>query len=281
MLPTLVAQPPEGDQWQHEIKYDGYRTQIVVGDGMAWAFTRNGYDWSQQYRPIIEAVRQLHCSSVVLDGEIVVQDEHGRSDFGALQATITHHPDRLLFYAFDLLGINGRDLRAVPLVDRRECLADLIGDHDPTGLIQYSAHIVGDGAAMFEAADAMGLEGIVSKKLHSRYRSGRSTAWLKVKCFAEAEFVVIGTEQGAGPTTALLARETDAGLEYAGGAMLTVPNAERDRFWSEAERLKVGKPSLPIAKKGAAWMRPEMRVRVRYLKGSDKLRHATVLRLLP
>lgn len=280
MLPTLVAEPPEGDGWSHEIKYDGYRTELVIAGREARAFTRNGHDWTEKYRPIVQAAATLPCRSAMIDGEMVVQDEHGRSDFDALRSAITRRPDRLIFYAFDLLHLNGRDHRPQSLMERRADLAELVGAPDPACPIQFSANVIGNGAAMFDAADAMGLEGIVSKKLGSRYRSGLSTAWLKIKCFAEDEFVVIGTEQGVGPTTALVARETDEGLEYAGGAMLTLGAAERDHFWAHAERLKSDRPPLRTGKKAAVWIRPELRVRVRYLKGSDKLRHATVLRLL-
>jgi ATP-dependent DNA ligase len=134
---------------------------------------------------------------------------------------------------------------------------------------------------MFEAADRMGLEGIVSKKAASRYRSGRSLEWLKTKCFAEGEFVVIGTERGVGPSSALLAAEADDGLHYVGGAMITLPERQRERFWQMMETRAISIPAISTTKKGAQWVRPELRVRVRYLKGSDKLRHATVLRMLP
>lgn len=279
MLPTLAAQAPEGDQWQHEIKYDGYRTLIAVDGQEARAFTRNGHDWTDRYRPLVEAARSLR-RPMMLDGEVVVQDEHGRSDFSTLPSTITHHPDRLIFYAFDLLSLGGKDLRSSPLMERRAQLADLIGGNGPTSCIQFSEHVVGNGAAMFEAADRLGLEGIVSKKLSSRYRSGQTRAWLKVKCFAEAEFVVVGVEHDSGPTTLLLARDTESGLEYVGGAILTLFEEERGAFWFIADRLRISGPPLPLPRrKHVTWMSPELRAEVRYLKGADKLRHATVLRL--
>jgi ATP-dependent DNA ligase len=134
---------------------------------------------------------------------------------------------------------------------------------------------------MFESADALGLEGIVSKKLGSRYRSGRTTAWLKIKCFAEGEFVVVGIERGDGAPTALVARQISGDLEYAGNAMVTLAEPERELFWTEMEHLKRDAPALPMRKRsGVQWVTPAVRLRVRYLKGSDKLRHATVRRLV-
>ena len=128
----------------------------------------------------------------------------------------------------------------------------------------------------------MGLEGIVSKRRRSRYRSGASRAWLKVKCFAEAEFVVIGTERGEKAPIALLARETTAGLEYAGAAMVTLSSGDRERFWAEMARLAVERPAVTVSGvREALWVRPELRVRARFLKGEEMLRHATLCGLSP
>jgi DNA ligase D-like protein (predicted ligase) len=281
MLATLADEPPEGDDWLHEIKYDGYRTQLVIDGADVRAFTRNGFDWTDKYPAAVRAAGELRCSSAIVEGEMIIQDEQGRSDYHGFKAAMTRRPEALVFMAFDLLHLNGRDLRKEPLLERRLRLQELVGCQDPGCRIQFSEHVIGNGAAIFEAADRMGLEGIVSKRVRSRYRSGRSLDWLKVKCFAEGEFVVIGTDRGVGPTTALLAQEIDGQLEYAGGAMLTLPQAGRERFWSEVERLHRPKPVLPMPRKAEAqWTEPEMRVKVRYLKGSDKLRHATLLELV-
>jgi ATP-dependent DNA ligase len=133
---------------------------------------------------------------------------------------------------------------------------------------------------MLAAADGMGLEGIVSKRRTSRYRSGRAAAWLKIKCFAEGEFMVIGTERGDKAPTALLARETENGLEYAGGAMVTLAEPERSYFWSEIERLRQDRPAIAMKSKGATWVQPVLSVRARFLKGEEMLRHATVKQVL-
>jgi DNA ligase D-like protein (predicted ligase) len=280
MLPTLVTEPPKGAEWQHEIKYDGYRTQLVIQGGSVRAYTRNGHDWTDRYRPLVQAAAELSCSSAVLDGEVIVQDEQGRPDFGSLKEAIHRWPQSLVFMAFDLLHWDGRDLRRDPLEDRRAALARLIGCHDPSCSIQLSEHVIGDGVAMLAAADQMGLEGIVSKKRSGRYRSGRASTWVKVKCFAEAEFIVIGTERGEKAPTALLARETEQGLEYAGGAMVTLAERERSYFWNEVERLRQDRPAIPMKSKAATWLQPGLRVRARFLKGEEMLRHATVKKVL-
>jgi bifunctional non-homologous end joining protein LigD len=278
MLPTLIAEAPEGDDWLHEIKYDGYRTQLVIDGAGVRAFTRNGFDWSDRYPSPLRAAGEVRCSSAILDGEMIVQDELGRSDFGAFKSAMLREPERIVFMAFDLLHLDGADLRPAPLIERRARLQELVGCHDPSCCIQYSEHVIGGGGAMFNACDRMGLEGIVSKRLRSRYRSGRTRDWLKVKCWAEGEFVVVGLERGQdGPPMALLARESGVGLEYAGGAAVTLGGGDRERFWRAVERLSTGEPIAGAPRKAPAqWLRPELRVRARYLKGSGKLRHATV-----
>ncbi len=277
MMPTLVDAPPEGDEWQHEIKYDGYRTQLVIDGGQARAFTRNGYDWTGKYPGVVRAAEDLWCASAIIDGEVIIQDEQGRSDFGSFKSAMETRPEELVFMAFDLLSLNGGDLRSKPLIERRQSLQELLGTNDPSCCIHFSDHVVGSGADLFLAADQMGLEGIVSKRITSRYRSGPTKSWLKVKSFGEGEFIVIGTARGERAPTALLARETADGLEYAGSAMVTLPEPDRETFWRLNELLKVERSALPLVpRKETSWLRPAMRVRVKFLKGEEMLRHATV-----
>jgi bifunctional non-homologous end joining protein LigD len=115
----LTDQPPEGADWIHEIKHDGYRTMLTVERGTARAYTRNGHDWSDRYAGIIASARKLPCRSAILDGEVIVQDARGVSDFEALQAALRSQPAQLIFYAFDLLHLDGKDLREKPLIERR------------------------------------------------------------------------------------------------------------------------------------------------------------------
>ena len=114
-----MDQPPSGDGWIHEIKHDGYRTLLVLDRGSVRAFTRNGHDWSDRYPGIVASAARLGCRAAILDGEVIVQDPRGASDFGALQQALRHWSHELIFYTFDILHLDGIDLRALPLVDRR------------------------------------------------------------------------------------------------------------------------------------------------------------------
>lgn len=277
MQPSLVDEPPDGDGWLHEVKYDGYRTQLHIEPAGIRAYTRNAFDWSVRYMPVVEAAGSIPCISAIIDGEMIVQDPEGRSDFHGLRAAISQRPHDLVLMCFDLLHLNGEDLRAEPVEQRRARLADLLGPHDPSRPFQLSEHVTGGGADFFAAVDRMGLEGIVSKRVGSRYRSGPTKAWLKTKTFVEEELVVIGTERGDKAPIALLARENNGALEYAGGAMVTLRQPDRDRFWQTTEALKRPRPALPMKpRKDASWTEPAMRVTVRTLRGEEMLRHATV-----
>jgi bifunctional non-homologous end joining protein LigD len=278
MLPTLVDAPPEGGEWLHEIKYDGFRTQIAVRGAEGRAFTRAGHDWTAKYHRLVEAAAALGAGEALIDGEVIVQDESGRSDFGALQGAIARSPERLVLMAFDLLHLDERDLRALPVEERRARLEELLGANDPGSPIQFSSHVEGGGGDFFHAADAMGLEGIVSKKKGSRYRSGHARTWLKAKTFAESEFVVVAVERGAKAPVAILARDGLTGLELAGPAMVTLADPERERFWSAVEALKTKRPAVALAKrKEGSFVEPRLRVRARHLRGEETLRHATVI----
>src|SRR5262245_40493855 len=193
-LPSLTDQPPEGGNWIHEVKHDGYRTMLVVERGTARAYTRNGHDWSDRYPGIIASARKLPCRTAILDGEIIVQDGRGVSDFEALQAALRSRTANLIFYGFDLLHLDGKDLREKPLLERRNKLKELIG-RDSDSRVQFSEEFIGDAVAFFRACAAHELEGIVSKLATSRYRSGRSKTWLKTKCFTESEFLLLGIDR--------------------------------------------------------------------------------------
>lgn len=281
LLPTLSNEPPVGEGWEHEIKYDGYRTMLVLGRDGDRAYTRRGFDWSARYARVLAEAKGLACKSAYLDGETVVQDEQGRSDFAAFQSELgSGSGERFVFYAFDLLAVDGEDLRAQPLSQRRALLRQLVGGHDPERRIQFSDSLTG-GGEMWTAACAMGLEGIVSKRLSSRYVSGRRRSWLKVKCFDEGDLVIIGADHQPGkPAFALLARETPDGLTYAGSAFITLTREDRDRFWTMAERGPLARPPIAMPKgRTAIWMAPNLRARVQFLKGDGKLRHATLREL--
>ncbi|MDW6020645.1 hypothetical protein SAZ10_02590 [Mesorhizobium sp. BAC0120] len=162
-LATLVETPPTGPDWLHEIKYDGYRTELIIEQGRARAFTRRGADWSRKYQPIIEAAAELAVESAIVDGEVVTFEDDGRTSIEAFRNAMSSAPGRLVYVAFDLLHLDGKDLRKLPCRGRRERLEGLLAGRSG-GPIQFSEHIVGNGARYYDHACELGLEGIVSKR---------------------------------------------------------------------------------------------------------------------
>jgi bifunctional non-homologous end joining protein LigD len=176
-IPTRAVKPPAGPGWLHEIKHDGYRLQVRREGGAVRLFTRRGYDWSGRYPSIAVTAMLLRAKSFTLDGEAVVCGPDGVAIFDALHRRGT--VSEAMLYAFDLLELDGEDLRALPLVDRKKRLARLLSGRR-LGIV-LSDHTDEDGALVFRQACRMGLEGIVSKRLSAPYQSGRSRDWLKVK----------------------------------------------------------------------------------------------------
>jgi bifunctional non-homologous end joining protein LigD len=180
-LPTLAQHVPSGPQWVHEIKHDGFRFICRRDGDRVWVFSRDGDDWTDRAPAITEALAALKLRSVTIDGEGVLCGSDGVSDFWRLRAALARQGSRRVFlYAFDLLELDGRDLRARPWEDRRKALTKLLrkaGDG-----IQLCQHLaITDGATIFRHACAMGLEGIVAKRRDLPYRSGRSKDWITVK----------------------------------------------------------------------------------------------------
>ena len=277
MLPTLVDEAPDGAEWHHEIKYDGYRTILSLDREHTAAFTRNGFDWTDRYMDVVENALQLRCGSALIDGEMCVQNAAGITDFKALRSALKSSPGRLVLFAFDLLALDGRDLRAEPLVDRRRRLQDLVGA-GRAPRIHFSGEHVGDGPAFFKAADEHGLEGIVSKRADSRYVSGRAKTWLKVKSFTVGDYSVLGVERSdTGIPVALLAT-LGRDPTYVGNAMVTLPTKERESFWRSVERMGTPKARLAGLTKNrkATWIKEGLVARVRHLRGEEKLRHASM-----
>lgn len=195
-LATLADDVPKGDQWIHELKYDGYRLLAFIRKGKVRFFTRNQLDWTDRFSPLVHGVEKLSVEDAILDGEVVVQKEDGTTDFQALQNALkTGEKDRLAYYVFDIPYCDGHDLMQVPLLERKKLLKHiLVPDDVPAmaGLIRFSDHIEGEGVAVFKNACSYALEGIVSKNVDSSYQQRRSTDWLKVKCSQRQEFVVGG-----------------------------------------------------------------------------------------
>ncbi|WP_245895298.1 ATP-dependent DNA ligase [Devosia submarina] len=272
MQPRLVDQPPAGEGWLHEIKYDGYRCQLHIDGSQITTYTRNGHDWTHKFGPIAKAARAIPARQAIIDGEICVQDERGVTDFSALQSAIKSRPQDLVFFAFDLLHLNGGDLRPAPLEERRAKLRLLISQV-PGSRIVMSDEYDGDGAAFFDLVSDLDLEGMVSKRKGSRYWSGSSEAWRKTKCWAVSTMAVIGVERDkAGVPYALLANERG----YQGAAFVGLPVGLRREFWRYVEGKAAAVAPIVGLKKSATWLQPGMTAKVRYLKGSDKMRHAVV-----
>jgi ATP-dependent DNA ligase len=175
-IPTRVKEPPEDEGWVHEVNLDGYRTQIIIDKGGVRLYSKNGRDWTTKYWPIALAV-ELPCRAAIIDGEVIVSGEQGAPDCPALEATIWNEPSRLVFVAFDILHLDGRNLASLPLLQRKQALWQLI-EHGPHK-IQYSEHFEGSALAIFRAIEKVGLESIISKRADSRYKSGPSNTWLE------------------------------------------------------------------------------------------------------
>lgn len=282
-LATPVDEPPEGTHWIHEIKQDGFRCQVLREQGQARVLTRNGHDWSDRYPTIVHAVSKLRCRSAIIDGEAIVQDGNGASDFEALSSAIwSPRPDNIILYAFDLMHLDGADLRQQPLSVRRSVLKVLIGN-DENSRIQFSDEFVGDGAVLFKACRDHGLEDIVSKQALAPYRSGRSKTWLKTKCFTESTFVVVGTDRDrkTGALRALLAHPNSEGMNYAGTAFIALGGDARSELLAEVGRLTTSWTAFKSSRlTDVKWCQPKLTVRVKHLAGSKTLRHATVRELV-
>lgn len=191
-LATLAPKPPKGERWIHEIKFDGYRLQARIEAGRVKLLTRTGLDWTKKFgKQIMAAFQDLPVGTAVIDGELVVENAAGASDFSALQADLsTDRTDRFVFYVFDLLHLDGYDLQALPLTERKAVLQNLVTNASTQ--IRFSEHFEGDGALIHDHACRLGLEGIVSKLHNAPYRSGRGKSWVKSKCSQHQEFVIAG-----------------------------------------------------------------------------------------
>jgi bifunctional non-homologous end joining protein LigD len=191
-LAKLVESAPSGTNWLHEIKLDGYRMQARIDGGEVRLLTRKGLDWTAKFKPVANALKGLKLPSALLDGEIVVEDEVGVSSFSALQQELKGKGERFVYYVFDLLYLDGEDLRKATLADRKAALQLLFDDLPQGGAIRFSDHIEEDGATLVRHACRMGLEGIISKRADRPYRSGRGEDWVKSKCTQRQELVIAG-----------------------------------------------------------------------------------------
>ncbi len=286
-LATLSAKAPDGTDWVHEIKFDGYRIQARLTDGAVTLKTRTGLDWTQKFPTVAEAGAELGSHDAILDGEIVSADEQGVSDFSALQEDLkTGRYDRLVYYVFDILHLDGFELTSAALVDRKQALAQLLDGLPKNGVIRLSEHFEADGTVVLKHACQMNLEGVLSKRGDAPYRSGRTGDWLKTKCSNSQEFVVAGygpSDVSPRRVRALVLGYYDKGaLHYAGRVGTGFSDAMRDDWWKKLEALRIDKPpfgSVPQEEKGrpVRWVEPRMVVEVdfRGWTGAGRVRQAS------
>jgi bifunctional non-homologous end joining protein LigD len=283
-LATLVDAAPPGDGWIHEVKYDGYRLICVADGRRVRLWTRTGQDWTTRFPTIARAIESLDIEAV-LDGEGVVLRPDGLTSFQDLQNALRGvKTGTLCCYVFDLLSLSGRDLRDLPLLERKARLADLIADTDDTAVIRYSDHVVGDGPRFYRQACAHGLEGIMSKRAAAPYRAGRGRDWLKVKCVLEQEFVIGGFTEPSGSRGGLGALLVGAyaaeGLKFAGKVGTGFTARVLDELRGRLVRLERRTPPFVDPPRGAAargvhWTAPELVAEVHFTAWTDdgRLRH--------
>jgi bifunctional non-homologous end joining protein LigD len=272
-LATLRAAPPQAPEWIHEIKLDGYRIEARLDRGKVRLLTRKALDWTHRFERIAKAVAALPADTALLDGELVVENEQGVSSFSMLQGDLKDgHGDRLVYWVFDLLHLDGRDLRNEPLVERKAALKRLLKGQSRTGPLRYVDHLDEDGAVIFKHACDMNLEGIVSKLRDAPYRPGRSENFVKVKCHNAQEFVVAGFS----PSTAMphavgaltVAFHENGKLRYAGRVGTGYTQKTARELWKRLNWLRVDRPPVVLPqderRKNVVWVKPEVVVETEF-----------------
>ncbi|OCO98428.1 MULTISPECIES: DNA ligase D [unclassified Ensifer] len=279
--PKPPGAPPEKATWLHEIKFDGYRTMVDISDGKVRLITRSGLDWTKRYGDLPDAFRKLPCREAIIDGEIVVLDDKGISRFALLQDALSSGADgKLVFYAFDILYLDGWNLTEVALDKRKGLLAQLLqGQVSSRSAIQFSDHVEGDGRGLYDHAAELGLEGIVSKRTSAPYRSGRTQTWTKTKALKSEDFAIAGyttSEAAEGLAALALGEWMDGELHYR-GKVGTGFDAETARLLlTRLEGLRSDAIALEGAPKEITWVRPVLNARIHYSNRTtdNVLRHA-------
>ncbi len=287
-LATLAEKAPDSGNWIHEIKFDGYRLQARLEDGKVVLLTRNGLDWTGKFPGIAKAVAALKADRALIDGELVVDDPDGVSSFSLLQQELTSgRPDRLVFYAFDLMHLDGVDMRPLPLLKRKDALARLLNRTPTIATIRLSESIDESGSVLLKHACRMHLEGIVSKRSDAPYRSGRGHDWIKTKCTDRQEFVIAGfvpASNDARAVGALVLGVFDKGkLRYAGRTGTGFTHASASELYRKLYGLKRDRTSfaaLPSEERGTCspvWIEPALVAEVDFhgWTHGGRVRHAS------
>jgi bifunctional non-homologous end joining protein LigD len=286
-LAQLKSKAPAGYEWAYEVKWDGYRLAVHIAGKQVRIITRGGHDWTQRFPTIAHDALALGLESAILDGEAVVLDDRGAPDFGALQKALGGRGGKRFaaeasLYAFDLLYLDGQDLRILELEERRQMLEQLIG-RMPHGSIRFSAEIDAEGERFLRKACELGLEGVIAKRRDAPYRSGRSGDWLKIKCVQSESFAIIGYEPSTialgGIGRLLLAARKGAELVYVGGVGTGFTQASGAMLRKQMDKLIIEKPAATIRerKRGYRWLKPELvaEIALRGWTDDGKLRHAS------
>jgi len=282
-LALLVDEVPPGDEWLHEQKFDGYRIEAVRSRAGVRLYTRRGNDWTDTFPTIEEAVAKLSAKPFVLDGEVAVVRADGVTDFQGLQQALKTRSPNLVYFVFDLLELDGKDLRDQPLVARKTKLEKLLAK--APAIIKYSEHVIGRGQELFDAACKRGLEGIICKRADAPYTPGRGKTWLKVKCRRRQELVIGGFTEPEGSRTglgALLVGYYDGKqLRYAGKVGTGFNAKSLNELFDELAPLErktspfTPQPTRAHTGPRAHWVEPKLVVEVQFGEWTQdgRLRH--------
>ena len=283
-LATLADAIPEGERWVHEVKFDGYRTIALIENGRARLLTRTGLDWTHKFQSIADRLSDFPTTTAIVDGEIVALNDKNVSSFSTLQNDLSAgRDDRLQYYVFDLLHLDGEDWRKTPLLERKARLAELMQGVDFQDRVIYSEHFTADAEKFLNSLCRLDMEGVISKRADAPYRSGRKGQWLKIKCHKRQEFVIGGfTESdhpGRGFRSLLLGYYEDEKLVYAGkvGTGFDAESATdlRKKLDALVVKTMAFDSVLADAKRGAIYVEPKLVCEIEFSEwtGDGRLRH--------
>jgi DNA ligase D-like protein (predicted ligase) len=284
-LPRLVDEAPEGSDWLHEIKFDGYRVHARLDRGAVRLLTRTGLDWTHKYPAIAAAVPSLPAKQAYLDGELYGLRPDGTTSFSAIQAASDAGKSAaLVFFLFDMLHLDGETICSAPLIDRKARLQELLTNAPPP--LQFSDHQIGRGREFYAKACELSLEGIVSKSVDAPYTPGNRGLWVKTKCLNREEFIVVGwtDPEGSRPWlgSLLLAYYDPQGRLVYAGAGVGIDDGELGRLWRRLQPLATPEMPLevppprtsrfgsPLVLSRVHWVRPELVAEVKYLTWTDE-----------
>lgn len=293
-LATLVGSIPKGEEWIHELKYDGYRMLCRIQKGTVRLYSRNGREWTDKLGALAAAAAKLPVTDAWLDGEVVVLMPDGSMSFQALQKFFDGTAGgQLVYYLFDLLYLDGEDLRQRSLLERKRRLASVLEGEPKHGVLRYSEHMVGHGEAIFDEACRRAMEGLISKRSEGPYISGRHRNWLKVKCQRRQEFIIVGFTDPAGARHgfgALLlgVHEKSGTLKYVGRVGTGFSEDILTRLHGQLKKLvrsesPVINPPTGYEAKGVHWVQPKLVAEVHFAEWTHEglLRQAAFLGLRP